>query len=139
MHAALGDYTAHEGRIMYVRVLTSVALVVALPALAAGQGSLSIPRTPDGRPDLTGIYDANTVTPLERPAQFGNRRALTDEEAAALERTRAARVERALAPSDPNRQAPPVSKKPRGIRPGLHVEQRPHGHDQRREAHLHHR
>ena len=97
---------------MNVRLFALVALGVALAAPAAGQASRTIPRTPDGRPDLTGIYDANTVTPLERPAQFGNRRALTDEEATALERTRAARLERALAPSDPNRKAPPVASNP---------------------------
>lgn len=97
---------------MSVRLFASMALAVALPALAAGQANRAVPRTGDGRPDLTGIYDANTVTPLERPAQFGNRRALTDEEAATSERNRAARLARALEPSDPNRPAPQVSANP---------------------------
>jgi len=35
---------------------------------AASQEGGGIPRTPDGRPDLTGIYDANTLTQIERPA-----------------------------------------------------------------------
>jgi len=83
-----------------------------LAAPAAGQGGRAIPRTPDGRPDLTGIYDTNHITPLERPVQFGDRRALTAEEAAALERGAAERAAKALEPSDPNRPAPPVSKNP---------------------------
>ena len=42
------------------------------------------PRMPDGRPNLQGIYDLATLTPLERPA--GANAILTDAEAAALER-----------------------------------------------------
>ena len=35
----------------------------------------SIPRTANGHPDLTGNYDAATLTPLERPAEYGDREA----------------------------------------------------------------
>jgi hypothetical protein len=44
------------------------------------------PRTPDGKPDMQGIWDFRTVTPLERPAEFANKAVLTPEEAAAYER-----------------------------------------------------
>ena len=44
---------------------------------------------------------------MERPAKFGNRRALTDQEALELLRSQAARNEEAERPSDPNRPAPP--------------------------------
>jgi hypothetical protein len=44
------------------------------------------PRTPDGKPDLQGIWDFRTVTPLERPAEFANKETLTAEEAAAYEK-----------------------------------------------------
>ena len=40
------------------------------------------PRTPDGQPDLQGIWDYRTVTPLERPPQFKDKAFLTDEEVA---------------------------------------------------------
>jgi hypothetical protein len=41
-----------------------------------------VPRTPDGRPDLQGIWNFATATPLERPAQFADKAFLTAEEAA---------------------------------------------------------
>ena len=43
-------------------------------------------RMPWGAPDLQGIWDSKTLTPLERPAEYADREFLTDEEAAALER-----------------------------------------------------
>ncbi len=46
----------------------------------------SLPRTPDGRPDLQGIWDYRTLTPLERPAQFAGKPFFTEEEAAEYER-----------------------------------------------------
>jgi len=66
------------------------------------------PRTPDGRPDLQGMYDVATITPLDRPAALGTRLILTDEEVAALEGYELQRVEQGAEPSNPDRQAPPV-------------------------------
>ena len=43
---------------------------------------LPIPRTSDGRPDLSGIWDYATITPLERPAEFAGKTELTPEEQA---------------------------------------------------------
>ncbi len=62
--------------------LAWLILMMGLPA--ASQENGGIPRTPDGRPDLTGIYDANTLTQIERPAKYGGREALTDQEATEL-------------------------------------------------------
>ncbi|MGD9906557.1 MAG: hypothetical protein AB7U83_24075 [Vicinamibacterales bacterium] len=45
----------------------------------------SVPRTPDGRPDLQGIWTNATLTPLERPRAMADRAFLTEQEAAALE------------------------------------------------------
>ena len=36
------------------------------------------------RPDLSGTYDTSTVTPLQRPREFGDRLTLTREEAAII-------------------------------------------------------
>jgi hypothetical protein len=42
------------------------------------------PRTPDGHPDLQGIWTTHTFTPLVRPARYANQEFLTKEEAAEL-------------------------------------------------------
>src|SRR4029453_9972030 len=44
------------------------------------------PRTPDGQPDLQGIWTNATITPLERPAAMKDKAFLTEEEAAAIEK-----------------------------------------------------
>jgi hypothetical protein len=48
------------------------------------------PRTPDGQPDLQGVWTNATITPFERPARFANKPRLTKEEAAEIERQAAA-------------------------------------------------
>ncbi len=45
-------------------------------------------RTPWGDPDLQGIWTTQTLTPLERPAEFAGKEFLTPEEAAAYESER---------------------------------------------------
>ena len=42
------------------------------------------PRTPDGKPDLQGIWTDNTLTPFERPKQLGAKEFYTDQELADL-------------------------------------------------------
>jgi hypothetical protein len=42
------------------------------------------PRTPDGRPDLQGIYTDNTVTPFQRPKNLGTKEFYTEQEFAEL-------------------------------------------------------
>ena len=44
----------------------------------------TLPRTPDGLPDLQGVWANNNATPLERPAVLAGRTTLTDEEVAVL-------------------------------------------------------
>jgi hypothetical protein len=46
----------------------------------------TVPRTPDGHPDLQGIWTNATITPLERPAALAGKATLTDAEAAGLEK-----------------------------------------------------
>jgi hypothetical protein len=66
------------------------------------------PRTPDGHPDFQGTYDLATLTPLERPAAFGNSQTFTREQAAALEKQAADRRVRADQPLDKDRAAPRI-------------------------------
>lgn len=60
--------------------LAGVVLVAAVP-LAAQSHKPAIPRTPDGRPDLQGMWDFAQVTPFERPGNFAGKETLTEEEA----------------------------------------------------------
>jgi len=60
-------------------LLCGVALL-ACPLTAAAQARWAPPRTPDGQPDLHGVWLSNTATPLERPKQLEGKARLTDEE-----------------------------------------------------------
>ncbi len=77
------------------RRLPVVAIIVAIaapgcapaadqsePAAAAGDAPL---RTEFGHPDLQGVWALQTLTPLERPAEFADRATLTEEEVAQIE------------------------------------------------------
>ena len=87
-------------------VVAAMAVVgLVLPAVTAAQ---DIPRTPSGRPDLSGSYDAATLTPLQRPSEFGENLTLSPEEAAAIARREFERRAERNEASDPNREAPPA-------------------------------
>src|SRR6266567_4821559 len=72
------------------------ALALMLAAALAGQTpgaapkpkakSSAVPRTPDGHPDLQGVWTNATITPMERPAAMAGKATLTDAEAVALEK-----------------------------------------------------
>ena len=53
-------------------------------AMANAVHAQDVPRTSSGRPDLSGTYDTATLTPLQRPEEFGDRLTLSEEEAAAI-------------------------------------------------------
>src|SRR5260221_5708651 len=94
------------------RILTSIGLVSALallaPLPAAAQSNTNapaatnvaaaaaLPRTPDGKPDLQGVWDFRTITPLERPRELGEKAFFTAEEAAAWEKDENRRQNRDL-------------------------------------------
>ena len=83
-HRALGALVA------LVVLSLSVPLVSgqAPQARAKGAAAWTVPRTVDGHPDLQGFWTNDTVTPLERPAEFGEKATLTREEAAAYAKKR---------------------------------------------------
>ncbi len=84
----------------------STTLSVALCTLWGAE----IPRTPSGRPDLSGTYDTQTTTPLNRPEKYGERLTLTDEEVQEAFDKVEAFQKRAADASDPGRSAPPIGK-----------------------------
>lgn len=75
-------------------LLIGVAILTFSSSLAAAEG------------DLTGMYDAGTLTPLERPEAFGDNLYLSAEQGSKMAEQAAAFNQRANAASDPNRAAP---------------------------------
>src|SRR5438094_7540970 len=66
------------------------------------------PRTPWGHPDLQGVWDYRTITPLERPSALSGKQFLTDDEAATFEREENRRQNRDLIdPAKGGLQYPP--------------------------------
>src|SRR3979490_2924277 len=93
-------------------VLPGVATVILAPLPAAAQGRPSTPsRTPDGKPNLAGIYSFSTITPLQRPDTLAGKAALSDEEAAAFEASENKRLNRDL--FDPIKGQPSAGYAPR--------------------------
>ena len=67
-----------------VAAIATVAAVTAFGAApAAAQGEP--PRTAWGQPDLQGVWDFRTITPMSRPERYGDKEFLTAEEAAQLD------------------------------------------------------
>ena len=92
---------------MKIRSITSFAGAVApaivvaalLPAAALGQSAgaaakpkppaaktWNVPRLADGHPDLQGMWNNNTLTPLQRPAELAGKPYFTEQEAAEYEK-----------------------------------------------------
>jgi hypothetical protein len=74
-----------------VRAVVAVAMLTAMASLAAQSGpdqatkygaapGWKVPRTPDGKPDLEGVWGNNSVTPLVRPPQWKGKEFLSDAE-----------------------------------------------------------
>jgi hypothetical protein len=89
-----------------------VAVVTVATLCADAQGKSSAPaRTPDGKPNLAGIYSFSTVTPLQRPEALAGKATLTDGEAADFEAAENTRLNRDL--FDPEKGQPSAGYAPR--------------------------
>ena len=84
-----------------------VALTVCVSPLGA-QTASDTPRLPDGTPDLQGVWDFRTLTPLQRPRDLGDKAVLTAEEIAEAESRSAERYAQANAPSEVRTEPLPV-------------------------------
>ena len=65
----------------YFALLLTAAAVALAPLPVVAQ-SADVPRTPWGKPDLQGVWDFATLTPMERPPEFADRATLTEEDVA---------------------------------------------------------
>ena len=90
---------------------SAVALVVSPAVSLSGQSpaqtrasgdAWSPARTPDGKPDLQGIWDFRTATPLERPRELAGKAVFTREEAEDFERRNAERIANTVAVHPPS-------------------------------------
>ena len=61
-------------------LIALIFLVTSPASLGQNAGDYEVPRTPDGHPDLQGVWENNTITPVERPDVFGDKEFLTDED-----------------------------------------------------------
>jgi hypothetical protein len=84
--SAAASGSAHGGP---TRAVVFASLLMVSQAFAAAQAPA--PHTSWGVPDLQGVWDTRTMTPLERPEQFSDQAFLTDEQAAEYERQTIAR------------------------------------------------
>ncbi len=88
----------------YLLITILISLYCA-PAVLASEDIL--PRTLSGHPNLTGNYDAATLTPFERPVHFGSKAFLTPKEAKAIADRERSLQTKGAAQSSLNRVAPP--------------------------------
>src|SRR5882672_7275693 len=79
--------------------LAAIAGLVLLQTTSWGQAprkTWTLPHTPDGTPDLQGVYANATLTPLERPKGLRAREFYTDQEFAELMK----RIQQGIVPEE---------------------------------------
>ena len=101
----------------HAALLTAFALACLVPGVAVAQietearSGWTPPRTPEGVPDLQGVFTFRTITPMQRPPQLEGKVTLSAEEAAAFEAAENSRLNRDL--FDPIEGAPSAGYAPR--------------------------
>ncbi len=75
--------------------ICTIGLFACAATVTLAQENWTAPLTPDGQPDLQGIWTNPTITPIERPASLADQAFLSDDEVAALEARAALRRQQA--------------------------------------------
>ena len=79
-------------KLKYVLASSLIAAVIPMASFVSAQSQdYIVPRTPDGQPDLQGLWTNDTITPMERPASLQGRAFLTEDEITAMEENLAER------------------------------------------------
>jgi len=81
---------------MTVGIMTAAVALLSVStnaqsSAAKGQPAARVLRTPDGQPDLQGVWTFATATPLERPKELADKAFLTEKEVADFEKQLALR------------------------------------------------
>jgi hypothetical protein len=91
--------------LLFAAIAATDQLFAQAPAARPGAKAAApgpAPRTPWGHPDLQGTWDYRTITPLERPQQYGDRQYYTDAEVKALEERAGKRMDEPPSDEQPN-------------------------------------
>ena len=98
-------------------LIVSLLAVFSGTALAQSAGAYEIPRTEHGQPDLQGVWNFSSSTPMQRAERYGTQEFLTAEQVQEqIERQArmAARADAQEAELNLNPEAPPAGQTPRG-------------------------
>ena len=90
---------------MHVPIVAAALLIASCTGSQSGESESSSAVTEWGDPDLQGVWDFGTLTPLQRPEDQADKAFLTEEEAAAASAAVADRIVRELEPSEVGRGA----------------------------------
>lgn len=87
-------------------VKASLFCLLFIQGFAYAAENYQTPLNEHGQPDLQGLWTNATITPLQRSAELGNKRAYTESEARDLEARAARSEDERTQPLDPDRPAP---------------------------------